>query len=98
MPDPISPISSVALSASLSSVGRDSQPGAFQQILETAMQTVQSTQSDAAANIEKFLSGESEELHSTVLSVQRAQIAFDLGLQVRNKVLDAYQEIMRMQM
>jgi flagellar hook-basal body complex protein FliE len=33
-----------------------------------------------------------------VLATQRAEIAFDLGLQVRNKVVQAYQEIMRMQM
>jgi flagellar hook-basal body complex protein FliE len=32
------------------------------------------------------------------LAVQKASLTFDLGLQVRNKVVDAYQEIMRMQM
>ena len=48
--------------------------------------------------VEKFLSGEGEELHTTVLATQRAELAFQLFLQVRNKVVDAYQEIMRMQM
>jgi flagellar hook-basal body complex protein FliE len=44
------------------------------------------------------LTGQNEELHSAILAVQQASIAFDLGVQVRNKVVDAYQEIMRMQM
>ena len=40
---------------------------------------------------------QSEELHATALAVQRAELAFDLFLQARNKVVQAYQEIMRMQ-
>jgi flagellar hook-basal body complex protein FliE len=36
-------------------------------------------------------------LHTTVLATQRAELSFDLFLQVRNKVVAAYQEIMRMQ-
>jgi flagellar hook-basal body complex protein FliE len=48
--------------------------------------------------VEGFLSGDGQELHSAVLAVQRADLAFELGLQVRNKVVSAYQEIMRLQM
>jgi len=44
------------------------------------------------------LSGDGEDLHSTVLSVQRATLEFDMLMQVRNKVVSAYQEVMRMQM
>src|SRR6185369_1425935 len=45
-----------------------------------------------------FLSGDGEDLHSTVLAVQRAGLEFDMLMQVRNKVVSAYQEVMRMQM
>jgi flagellar hook-basal body complex protein FliE len=48
--------------------------------------------------VQKFLRGDSDELHSTILATQKAELAFQLGLQVRNKVVDAYQEIMKMQM
>ena len=41
-------------------------------------------------------SGETEELHQVILAGQRAEIAFETFLQVRNKVVQAYQEIMRM--
>ena len=48
--------------------------------------------------IGKYLSGEDEEVHKVALATQQAEIAFDLFLQVRNKVISAYQEVMRMQM
>ena len=53
---------------------------------------------DASASVERFLSGEGEELHTPILATQRAELAFDLFLQTRNKVVSAYQEIMRMQL
>jgi flagellar hook-basal body complex protein FliE len=53
---------------------------------------------DASASVERFLSGEGEELHTTIMATQRAELAFELFLQARNKVVSAYQEIMRMQM
>jgi len=48
--------------------------------------------------VQKFLTGQNEELHTAALAVQKATIEFDLGLQVRNKVVDAYQQVMQMQM
>ena len=55
-------------------------------------------QAQAGQSVERFLSGESEELHATALAVQRAELSFELFLQTRNKIVQAYQEIMRMQM
>jgi len=98
MPDPISAIQSVSGLQPLQPLQQHSKPGEFQQLLEGTIQNLQSIQSDANTVVEKFLTGESEELHSTALAVQKAEIAFDLGLQIRNKVVSAYQEIMRMQM
>jgi flagellar hook-basal body complex protein FliE len=72
--------------------------GAFQDALSAAIKTVEGQRNDAAASVEQFLSGEGGELHSTVLAAQRAELSFDLFLQARNKVVNAYQEIMRMQM
>ena len=59
---------------------------------------VEQFQQNSAAHIDKFLSGEDEEVHQVALATQQAEIAFDLFLQVRNKVISAYQEVMRMQM
>lgn len=75
-----------------------SKPGEFQGILESTIQNLQAIGQNAASATERFLKGENEELHNVVLSAQKAEMAFELGLQVRNKVVQAYQEIMRMQM
>jgi len=78
--------------------GAAGQPGEFQGVLSSAIDSIQSLQNTAADSVQKFLTGQNEELHTTVLATQKAELAFELGLQVRNKVVDAYQEIMKMQM
>ena len=98
MADPRSAITSVPGLAPLPALGQTSQPGAFQSVLQGTIQSIESANGNATESVQKFLTGENEELHSAILAVQQASIAFDLGLQVRNKVVDAYQEIMRMQM
>ena len=98
MANPISSITPIAGLPPIQAPGQASRPGAFQNVLEGAIRSIEGAQTNAADAVQKFLSGESEEVHTTALAVQQAQITFDLGLQVRNKVIDAYQEIMRMQM
>jgi flagellar hook-basal body complex protein FliE len=98
MGNPISAITSVPGLAPIAAPGLGSQPGAFQNVLQGAIQNIESANNTASESVQKFLTGENEELHTAILAVQQASIAFDLGLQVRNKVVDAYQEIMRMQM
>jgi flagellar hook-basal body complex protein FliE len=67
-------------------------------VLENAVHTVENIQQQSTQAVEKFLSGEGEELHTTILATQRAELALELFLQVRNKVVQAYQEVMRMPM
>jgi len=98
MPDPISAISSISGLEPLRPLAQAGKPGEFQSVLEGTIQKLEASNHDAADAVQKFLTGENEELHTTVLAAQKAEIAFDLGLQVRNKVVSAYQEIMRMQM
>jgi flagellar hook-basal body complex protein FliE len=70
----------------------------FQNVLNSAIQEVEGARSSANQSVENFLSGTGEDLHSTVLASQRADLEFQMFLQVRNKVVSAYQEIMKMQM
>jgi flagellar hook-basal body complex protein FliE len=71
--------------------------GEFRSLLNSAIQQVSTTQNSADAAVQSFLSGENDEVHSTILATQRADLEFDLFMQVRNKVVSAYQEVMRMQ-
>jgi flagellar hook-basal body complex protein FliE len=45
----------------------------------------------------KLMTGESQDLHTTVIAMQKADLSFQMMMQVRNKIVQAYQEIMRMQ-
>ena len=71
--------------------------GAFQSMLEGMIGKVEQTHTQANQAVQNFLSGGDEELHSVALAAQRADLQFNLFLQVRNKAVSAYQEIMRMQ-
>lgn len=53
-----------------------------------------SVQSDQA--IQKLATGENRNLHETMIAVEKASISFQFMSQVRNKALEAYQEVMRM--
>jgi len=67
-------------------------------MLSDAIGHVEQFQKDSQNAIGKFLSGEDEEVHKVALATQQAELSFDLFLQVRSKVISAYQEVMRMQM
>jgi flagellar hook-basal body complex protein FliE len=98
MTAPISNITPIGLPQMSPISGGASQPGQFQGVLSSAIDSLNSLQNSASNSVQQFLTGQNEELHTTVLATQKAELAFELGLQVRNKVVDAYQEIMKMQM
>lgn len=47
--------------------------------------------------LRKFAVGETDNIHHVMMSLEKAKTSFELVLQVRNKLLEGYQEIMRMQ-
>ena len=69
----------------------------FGSVLASAIQGVDEQQQQATQSIQGFLEGKGE-LHNVALATERAEMAFDLGLQIRNKVVSAYQEVMKMQL
>ena len=98
MTAPISNITPITLPQLMPASLSAGQPGEFQKVLTGTINELESMKNTAADSVQKFLSGENEELHTTILATQKAELAFQLGLQVRNKVVDAYQEIMKMQL
>ena len=90
---PVAPPSIPGSLPNLESTGGE----AFSSVFANAVQKVENYRAEADASVDKFLSGEGEELHTVALKTQQAQISFDLFMQVRNKVVSAYQEVMRMQ-
>ena len=73
------------------------QGGAFQQALAQAIDQTVQLQESAKSETAKFLTGETDDLHKVMIAGEKAGLAFQLTLQVRNKMVEAYQEVMRMQ-
>src|SRR5580698_6276929 len=94
----ISPISAAILPSSIRPAGEPSSGSGFQEIFNGAVGQVETMRQNASATVEKFLSGESEDIHTVALATQQADLAFEMFQQVRNKVVSAYQEVMKMQM
>jgi len=69
----------------------------FGEVLKDAISTVNELQKQSDQEIQKLMTGESQDLHNTVIAMQKADLSFQMMMQVRNKIVQAYQEIMRMQ-
>jgi flagellar hook-basal body complex protein FliE len=98
MPGAISSIGGIG-GIALPEIRPAAEPGGagFGSILRDAVNQVEGLRADAGDSVSRLLSGEDEELHTAALATQRAELSFELFLQVRNKVVQAYQEVMRMQ-
>lgn len=83
--------------ASAGSVSLSDNEGGFGSLIKDAVESIDSTQKSADQEIAKAVTGESQDLHKTIIALQTADLKFQLGLQVRNKLIGAYEEIMRMQ-
>lgn len=92
-------VSSVSPVAPLASPGTGNASGvSFSSVLHNAIQNVESSGTEASQLMEKFMAGEAVDLHSVALAGQKAGLQFEMLLQVRNKVVQAYQEVMRLQL
>jgi flagellar hook-basal body complex protein FliE len=69
----------------------------FSDILTDSMGKVNLYQHQADSAIKELVAGRNKNIHETMLTIERADTSLKLMMQVRNKILDAYREIMRMQ-
>lgn len=75
----------------------DGQEGGFRDTLKTAMNEVDGLQKAADNQITAFISGEQDNLHEVTIAMNQAQLSFQFMTEVRNKMLESYQELSRMQ-
>lgn len=69
----------------------------FSNILSDAIHNTVEAENSNAVDTMALLSGADTEIHTSMIETQKAELALNLTIQVRNKVLDAYNEVMRMQ-
>ncbi len=69
----------------------------FSETLSTAVNKVNELQKSSDKLVQKLATGETKNIPEVMIAVEKADIALKLMTQVRNKIIDAYQEIMKMQ-
>jgi flagellar hook-basal body complex protein FliE len=69
----------------------------FGETLQKAITDVNSLQVEAGKAVEKMVGGEAVDLHEVMIAMEKARTSFDLLMEIRNKTIDAYREIMRIQ-
>lgn len=78
------------------SQAKPSGAGSFMEHLQNGIKEVDSMQKTSDQMATDLASGKNQNLHETMLAATQAELGFNLMVQVRNRVLEAYQEVMRM--
>jgi flagellar hook-basal body complex protein FliE len=65
----------------------------FMNTLRTAMDQVGQLQSEADGKVAQLLTGNGQDVHSAMIAVEKASLAFQMMVQVRNKIVQAYQQV-----
>jgi flagellar hook-basal body complex protein FliE len=79
-----------------SGVGTASAPP-FSNLLKNAIASEQSLEDKASSTVEGLMSGRGVDIHQAMIATQKANLAFEMALAVRNKAVAAYQQVMQMQ-
>ena len=96
--DPISHVNAgMAQSFPIQNATKTNQADGFGDLLGKMVGKVSELQANADKSIQQLATGESKGLHEVMLSVEKASVSFQMLTQVRNKAVEAYQEVMRMQ-
>lgn len=77
--------------------GKETGLASFGAVLNDILREVNTSQVKADEAVKGFLSGQVQDLHQVVAATEEARLMLELAVQVRNKVIEAYQEISRMQ-
>jgi flagellar hook-basal body complex protein FliE len=77
--------------------GQDVGESSFESVLKTAVSGVEQLHTNAQEQVTQLAQGDRQDIHSVMIAVEKADVAFQLMMQVRNKIVNAYQEVSKMQ-
>jgi len=75
----------------------EDQKASFGEMLKNSIVKVNQLQNDADQAIKEMAAGKEKNIHKTMIALEKANVSFQLMMQVRNKIVSAYEEVMRMQ-
>ena len=86
-----------SLPGKIASIESEKDKGSFGKILTESIGEVNRLQKEADKATHNLVTGEETDIHGTMIAIEKADISFRLMMQVRNKIVAAYEEIKRMQ-
>lgn len=95
---PAGMIGNLPIAAPISGAQPISSGGVFSNVVQNFIQDTNNQQLQADQSVQRLATGESDSVHETMLALAKADLSMRVFMEVRNKVIDAYQEVMRMQM
>lgn len=81
----------------LKKVNSNSNNTSFSEILKSELDKVNDVQLNAEQATQDLLTGKATDIHQVLIATEEARLSLELAVQIRNKLVDAYQEISRMQ-
>lgn len=97
MVTPISAITQTHRLAASGDQGRDQSALSFGELLQQAFQSANRAQLSAEHAAQLLATGQVEDVHQVTILTEKANLSLQLMISIRNKLIDAYQEISRMQ-
>ena len=95
--EPVQPIKGInQLNEIDKTSGENKNKLSFKSIFDNALNDYMESEAKVDEDIYKLSTGQSDDLHNLMINAQKAEVSLDLVIQLRNKALDAYNEIMRM--
>lgn len=85
------------VTSTISREGGQQAGGEFMKSLQDAMSQVSQLQGEADSRVGELLNGNNQDVHSAMIAVEKASLAFEMMVQVRNKIVQAYQQVSGMQ-
>jgi flagellar hook-basal body complex protein FliE len=83
--------------AATPSFGEESDGPSFGSVLKNAVSGVEQLHTNAQEQVTELAKGDRQDIHSVMIAVEKADVAFQLMMQVRNKIVSAYQEVSKTQ-
>lgn len=96
--NPIGPIHESGAAQKSQGIRKQEAGPSFKDTLKNFVDDVNSMQKKADSSIKKMMSGEITDVHQVMSSAEEAKTAFNMMMEIRNKVMDAYQEVMRIRL
>lgn len=93
----INSVADAVNTASLKAPGTKEGSVSFKDLIMDALKNVNSLEQESDKMTEDFIAGRTDDIHSVMIAAEKASISLQFMVEVRNKIVDAYQEIMRMQ-